>query len=168
MFIGAERVSALRQVLVPSNSASVIWANVAIALLGIAGPIWFAWVSTKQIWSAFRLSQDYAFKASVSKAYEGYRKEAVDIDPELRGRLFTSALSRLEEAPIRLMDNKSHGSPLQELLDDPAIRQTLETIPDIKKKILALIGGQPSVDPISIAPRSGHLEVVANEPEAKL
>lgn len=63
--------------------------------------MWFAWLATKQIGQRFHLAEDYAFKASVAKAYEGYRKEAARIDPEFEARLFGSALTRLDEAPLR-------------------------------------------------------------------
>ena len=32
-------------------------------------------------------------------------------------RLFSSALTRLEEAPLRLIDNDTHGSPWSEILN---------------------------------------------------
>jgi hypothetical protein len=139
LYIGEERVTALKDVLTGHSSPTVIWVNALLAVLGIGAPIWFAWLSTKQIWTNFRLAEDYAYKASVSKAYEGYRAEAVDIDPVLQRRLFESALTRLEETPIRLLDMKTHGSPLHELLDSPAIRKALEGVPGIADKIVALI-----------------------------
>lgn len=137
--IGADRVAALRDVLVSDSPSAVIWANVLLAVLGLGGPIWFAWLSTKQIGITYRLAEDYAFKASVSQAYEGYRSEAVQIDPALQQRLFSSAMSRLEEAPIRLMDSETHSSPIQELLGHREFRKALETVPGLAEKVLALI-----------------------------
>ena len=64
----------------------------------------------------FRLSEDYAFKASVSKAYEGYRREAANLDEAFAARLFSSALTRLDEAPLRLVETENHGSPWHELI----------------------------------------------------
>jgi hypothetical protein len=83
----------------------------ALTALGVFAPLWFAWVSTKQIGERFRLSEDYAFKASVSKAYEGYRREAASLDEKFAARLFSSALTRLDEAPLRLVEKENHGSP---------------------------------------------------------
>jgi hypothetical protein len=139
LFIGAERVSVLKDVLVSDRSATVIWVNALLAVFGIGAPVWFAWLSTKQIWTSFRLAEDYAYKASVSKAYEGYRAEAVGIDPILQTRLFESALTRLEESPIRLLDGEVHATPLQELLNNPTLRKALEGVPGIADKIVALI-----------------------------
>ncbi|MGI8395100.1 hypothetical protein ACRYWZ_01855 [Agrobacterium deltaense] len=137
--IGAWRVWTLQNLLTNESSPQIVWMNVILTIFGIGGPIWFAWLSTKQISVNFKLAEDYAFKAAVSKAYEGYRKEAVEIDPALQGRLFSSALDRFEESPIRLMEKESHSSPLQELLANPAIRKSLEGIPGIADKIIALI-----------------------------
>ncbi|MBG0507872.1 hypothetical protein I3J13_03780 [Agrobacterium sp. MOPV5] len=147
-FIGANRVTALQAVLSNDSPSHIVWMNVVLVVFGIGGPIWFAWLSTKQIAVNFKLAEDYAFKAAVSKAYEGYRKEAIEIDPALQGRLFASALDRLEEAPIRLMEKETHSSPLQELLANPTIRKGLEGIPGIADKIIALIpekGGMAAV-----------------------
>ena len=139
LYIGAQRVSALQSVLTNDSPSHIVWMNVVLTIFGIGGPVWFAWLSTKQISVSFRLAEDYAFKAAVSKAYEGYRSEAISIDPALQERLFSSALDRFEESPIRLMEKESHSSPLQELLANPTIRKSLEGIPGIADKIIALI-----------------------------
>lgn len=139
LVVGWERLGSLQAVLTGDKSASVIWANVLLALFGVGVPVWFAWLATKQIGTTFRLAEDYAFKASVSQAYEGYRTEAVQIDPVLRERLFSTALSRIEEAPIRLVDGPTHSSPLGELLNNPSIIKSLEAVPDIYNKIIAFI-----------------------------
>lgn len=137
--IGAERISALKEVLIADRPATIIWANALLAVFGVGAPVWFAWLSTKQIGVNFRLAEDYAFKASVSKAYEGYRTEAVQIDTELQRRLFETALTRIDEAPIRLLDKDTHSSPLHELLSNSGIRKSLEGIPNVTEKIIGLI-----------------------------
>jgi hypothetical protein len=91
-------------------------AQATLTALGVFAPLWFAWISTKQIGERFRLSEDYAFKASVSKAYEGYRREAAGLDEAFAARLFSSALTRLDEAPLRLVETENHGSPWHELI----------------------------------------------------
>lgn len=143
-FIGSDRVTALQAVITNDSQPHIVTMNVVLAIFGIGGPVWFAWVSTKQISTTLKLAEDYAFKAAVSKAYEGYRTEAIEIDPLLKARLFSSALDRLEEAPIRLMEKEIHGSPLQELINNPAIRKNLESVPGIIDKIQALIPGTAS------------------------
>ncbi|MDF3348457.1 hypothetical protein PUT75_17150, partial [Acinetobacter pittii] len=45
------------------------------------------------------------------------KKEAVKIDAEFEARLFNVALTRLEEAPLRLVEASNHGSPSHELLE---------------------------------------------------
>ena len=101
-YIGSHRLELLSTAL---NSTTpqwgIIWMQVALSVLSIGAPLWFAWMATKQIGQRFRLAEDYAFKASVAKAYEGYRKEAARIDEAFEARLFSSALTRLEEAPLR-------------------------------------------------------------------
>jgi hypothetical protein len=94
----------------------LLWANVMLTMVSVAAPVWFAWVLTKQIGQRFRLAEDYGFKASVAKAYEGYRREAINVDGEMAKRLLGLALDRIDEAPIRLVERENHGSPIQEML----------------------------------------------------
>lgn len=116
-WIGYHRVELLSaSIAVVEPKWGAIWLNFALSLLSVGAPLWFAWVATKQIGQRFRLSEDYAYKASISKAYEGYRREAANLDPSFAARLFGSSLTRLEEPPMRLMEATAHGSPLHELM----------------------------------------------------
>ena len=94
----------------------------------VLAPLWFAWLATKQISQRFKLAEDYAFKASVAKAYEGYKKEAAKIDEEFEARLFNVALTRLEEAPLRLVDSVNHGSPTHEIVEKTGLNKVGEKI----------------------------------------
>ena len=101
-----------------------------LSALSVGAPIWFAWLATKQIGQRFRLSEDYAFKASISRAYEGYRREAARIGgSDMEEKLLASALSRLDELPLRLVETPSHGSPLHELLSSESVKKALGTVP---------------------------------------
>lgn len=135
VLIGWERVGALKDVLTGEKSAVVVIVNAILALMGIGAPVWFAWLATKQIGTSFRLAEDYAFKASVAQAYEGYRTEALDMDDELRHRLFSAALDRFEEAPIRLVDPKYHSSPMQEALNNSTIQSAIGSVSSLPGQI---------------------------------
>lgn len=114
--IGHYRVSALQDLLKNSASNGPIVLSAFLAIVSVAAPVWFAWIATKQIGHRFRLSEDYAFKASIAQAYEGYRREAARVDANFAKRLFASALDRLEEAPIRFVEHETFGSPWHELV----------------------------------------------------
>lgn len=119
MAVGYYRLAAMRDALAaePFDGGRVA-VQVVLSALSIGAPVWFAWMSTKQVGQRFRLAEDYAFKASVSKAYEGYRREAVRIDPAFEKALFASALTRLDEPPLRLVETAAHGSPTHELIEN--------------------------------------------------
>ncbi|MNY46132.1 hypothetical protein D3C86_1812830 [compost metagenome] len=89
----------------------------------------------------FRLAEDYAFKASVAKAYEGYRNEALALNnPEFAGRLFGVALERLEEAPLRLVANDPmHATPFQELIASSGFRSALHRSAALREQLGALL-----------------------------
>lgn len=117
MGVGAWRLTEIGTLLSSDKmiDPSRMWVQILLSVLSVGAPVWFGWMSTKQIGQRFRLAEDYAFKASVAKAYEGYRTQAARIDPQLEKALFTSALARLDEEPLRFVEPSSHGSPLHEL-----------------------------------------------------
>ncbi len=119
----------------PGTSSSLIGLNIVLSVLSVGAPVWFAWLATKQIGQRFRISEDYAFKAAVSRAYEGYRREAVRIDPELEAQLLRSALQRLDEQPLRLVEPTSYGSPWHELLASDSLKDALKSVPGFAESL---------------------------------
>ncbi len=49
--------------------------------------------------------------------------------------LATPILERLEEAPLRLVETDSHGSPWHELVDSKSFNKALETVPGLLDKM---------------------------------
>lgn len=134
--LGYFRLQSIQQLLATPNArAEFVWLNAVLSLFSIAAPVWFAWVATRQISQRFRLAEDYGFKASVARAYEGFRKEAARLDPEFEARLFSSALDRLDEAPLRFLSLEEHSSPYEALLAAPGFQKVVEKFPDIKETV---------------------------------
>ena len=121
-----------------TSSTSAIVLNMFMSMLTVGAPIWFAWLATKQIGQRFRLSEDYAFKASVSRAYEGFRREAASFDKEMEAKLLTSALTRLDELPLRLVEIQSHGSPWHELASSDVVKKAMRDVPGFSAEIIRL------------------------------
>lgn len=119
----------------PTVAPSVVALNMVLSMLSIGAPVWFAWLSTKQIGQRFKLSEDYAFKASVSRAYEGFRRETARFDKEMEARLLSTALTRLDELPLRFVESENHGSPLHELASSPVVKQALNIVPDFADQV---------------------------------
>lgn len=137
--IGAERVNYLSQaVAMPNPGWGSIAVNIVLAAVSVGAPLWFAWIATRQITERFRLAEDYGFKASVAKAYQGYRKEAHLLDEAFEAQLFSIALTRLEEAPLRLVNSESHGSPWHELLSSPVVRDALKSVPEFGSDVMRM------------------------------
>jgi hypothetical protein len=138
--LGGQRVALLSGALTgPEPKWGAIWLNLILSALSVAAPLWFAWVATKQISQRFRLAEDYAFKASVAKAYEGYRREAASLDEQFSSRLFSSALTRLEEAPLRLVDGQDHGSPWHELFASSKVQRAIDSVPELRQRAEDLV-----------------------------
>ena len=114
----------------------VLFANFVVSIAFVGAPIWLAWVATKQVGYYFRLSEDYAFKATVSASYEGFRREAENQgDKEFTKKVLSSTLDRYDEAPLRFVDTRVSGSPYQELMESPIVSKFLKTAPDAVKAI---------------------------------
>ena len=144
-FIGAQRLHALSGELASGDPKwGAIWMHAVLSVLSLGAPVWFAWLATKQIGQRFRLAEDYAFKASAAKAYEGYRREAARIDKDFEKRLFGSALSRLEEAPLRLVEQETHGSPWHEFVNSPGFQRALDIVPGLRDRVLGVAKGAPN------------------------
>lgn len=141
-FFGSTQLARLSELIkTPGASDAAIVVNLFLSVLSVGAPVWFAWLSTKQIGQRFRLSEDYAFKASVSKAYEGYRREAAAIDPELQVQLLKSALARLDEQPLRFVEPETHGSPWQEALSSDLLKEAAKSIPNFSTHLTAFVSG---------------------------
>lgn len=127
-WFGFKRFEVLSTVLKQDNpNTTVIITQLFLSLFSIAAPLWFAWLATKQINQRWKLAEDYAFKSSVAKAYEGYKNEAKRVsDGEFEKRLFDSALTRLEEAPLRLIKGDDHSTPWSELLSSKSFQKFLD------------------------------------------
>jgi hypothetical protein len=147
----------------PDSNLIVVVINLVLTLLSVGATVWFSWLATKQIGQRFRLAEDYGFKASVSRAYEGYRREAANIDEAFVSRLFSSALSRLDEQPLRLVETATHGSPWHELASSHLFRKAIELVPDFASSVsqlakdgLAALNSGNKPTPIVKAPASNE------------
>lgn len=121
--------------------AFMLMANFVISIGFIGAPIWFAWLATKQIGYYFRLSEDYAFKASVSASYEGFMEEARRHDSEFEKKVLESTLERYDEPPLRFVDSRVHGSPYHELFESDEFKSAMKTIPGFKDRVMSALKG---------------------------
>lgn len=140
-YFGSGQLHALSELFkLPNPSTSVIVLNLLLSLLSVGAPVWFAWLATKQIGQRFRLAEDYAFKASISRAYEGFRREAARFDKDMEARLLASALTRLDELPLRLVEADSHGSPWHELASSDVMKQAMKAVPGFAEQVKDFAG----------------------------
>ena len=137
-YIGTLRVQAVQTLIDKNADSAYLWIQSILAFFSVAAPVWFAWIATKQIGQRFRLAEDYGFKASVARAYEGYRREAIKLDEAFAARLFSSALDRLDEAPLRFVENENFGSPFHEAMSNN--QRSSAALAGVKSAAAAVIG----------------------------
>ncbi|MBP0597752.1 hypothetical protein J8I26_06545 [Herbaspirillum sp. LeCh32-8] len=117
----------------------IVGIHMVISVLSLAPAVWFAWMATMQIGQRFRLAEDYGYKAALATAYEGYRSEAARLDPLLEAQLFATAIGRLDEIPLRLVDNEVSGSPMHELIRSDEFKTALSVVPGLKDATVAFL-----------------------------
>jgi len=133
-WIGAERVEAFTQVLGTDLTAGQAILHTIMSIFSIGGPLWLAWISTQQINQRFKLSEDYSYKATVAKAFTGFKKLAERFDPATEERLFNSTLDRLDEMPLRLIEGKDYNSPWHEFTDSESFKTAIAMFPTLAKE----------------------------------
>lgn len=87
--------------------------------LALTAPfIWLGWFSAKQYGYTSRLREDYAYKEASANSFEGYKREASQVNPEMLKNLLDTAITNLGDNPIRIYSgHENHASPLQEILE---------------------------------------------------
>ena len=117
--VGLWRINSILEMMkVKEIDTSIITLNMIFSLFLLAAPVWLAWIAAKRISHLFRLIEDYEFKAAISSAYEGYRKEAERFeDKNFSERILDSALTRFDEPPLRFVEKNEQVHPFFELLE---------------------------------------------------
>lgn len=114
-------------VLIGTNPGfSTLAAKLLVTLLAVGAPVWLAWMATRMISKNQSIAADYDYKASLAKAYIGFKQEAHGLDPILEQRLFAAAITQLDANPVRFLDRAHPGSPLQDLLQQPFMTEVLQ------------------------------------------
>lgn len=162
-FFGSAQLQRLSELFKqPDLTTSIVILNLMLSLLSVGAPVWFGWLATKQIGQRFRLAEDYAFKASISRAYEGFRREAARIDKDMEARLLASALTRLDELPLRLIETDSHGSPWHELASSDLVKDAIRSVPGFAGQVKELAA--KAVSTIAPSKPKAHAPPATEEP----
>jgi len=132
--IGSSRVAEFTDALKSDLTAGQAILHTIISIFSIGGPLWLAWISTQQINHRFKLSEDYSYKATVAKAFTGFRKISEDFNQETSERLFNSTLDRFDEMPLRLVSGKDYNSPWHEFIDSEAFKKAIDMVPSLAKE----------------------------------
>jgi hypothetical protein len=113
-YIGDEHIAPILK----TNSA-ILWEQLPLRLALTAPLIWLGWFSARQYGFTSRLREDYAYKEASSKSFEGYKREAKEVEPEMLKKLLEQAIQNLGDNPIRIYEGKNnHSSPTHELFDN--------------------------------------------------
>ena len=86
--------------------------------LTLASPlIWLGWMAAKQYGYIDRIREDYSFKYASALAFEGYKKEAASVNPELLRDLLDVATRNLALNPLRIyMHDNNEASPVHDIV----------------------------------------------------
>lgn len=80
--------------------------------------IWLGWMAAKQYGYTSRIREDYSFKYASALAFEGYKKEAAEIDQTVLKELLRVATLNMTLNPLRIYtDGTNQASPLHDLTE---------------------------------------------------
>lgn len=96
--------------------------------------IWLGWFCTKQFGYTSRIREEYSFKYAIAMAFEGYKKETVEVNEALLDHLLRLTLNSVAVSPVSCFETKNnHGTPINEVTDG-ILREIKPIITDIAKK----------------------------------
>lgn len=85
----------------------------------LIGPlVWMGWMAVKQYGYLSRIREDYSFKYASALAFEGYKKEAAEVNQEMLRDLLKVATENMAFNPLRIYhsEDPNHASPIHELI----------------------------------------------------
>jgi len=103
-------------------------------LPSVVAGIWLCWFCAKQFGYTIRIREDYSFKYAISMAFEGYKNETREINPELLEKLIEVTMINISTNPTILYNSKTnHGSPWHELTD--GLKSIFNVKADVKASV---------------------------------
>lgn len=126
LVIGFDRYPAMLELIKDKAAIEYMLFQLVLNGIALAGPVWLAWVATRRLSNIFAISEDYAYKAAIAQAYQGYRDSVKDSDPLMQQRLFATVVTQLDANPVRFVSERHPGSPLQDLLQQPWMEEALK------------------------------------------
>lgn len=101
------------------ENSPTTWEQLPLRLALTAPFVWLGWFAARQYGFTSRLREDYAYKEASAKSFEGYKREAKEVDAEMLKKLLEQAIKNLGDNPIRIYEGKNnHPSPTHELFDN--------------------------------------------------
>ncbi len=89
--------------------------DVLIKLTLVSPLIWLGWMAAKQYGYIARIREDYSFKFASALAFEGYKKEASNVDPALLRDLLKVATNNMALNPLRIYSHEDNdASPIHD------------------------------------------------------
>jgi DNA-binding transcriptional regulator YiaG len=132
--------------LLPKADATLTWDHLGLSLLyrlPFAVPlIWLAFHSSHKAALAQRVEEDYGFKETVSRSFEGFRREMAELEGKVQphsplGRLCTGVLGVVTDPPGRIYEKHPlNKTPLNALAESAA------PIAEVAAKVKPPIAGE--------------------------
>lgn len=103
----------------------------------ITSLVWVATFTGKRYSQNKRLSEEYSYKATFAKSFEGYRKRAAELDQlnetrDLSNQLMTKMIEMSAINPVETMESNSHKE------DHPTMKLLAKSINTIEKSVNVL------------------------------
>lgn len=125
-FIANAKYDKVNELIASKTSVELILVQIFLGMATLAAPVWVAWLSTKRLSKIYAISEDYAYKAALAQAYQGYRDSYQGKDEVMLQRLLASIVTHLDASPVRLIDLNHPATPLQDLLQQTWMQELMK------------------------------------------
>ena len=96
--------------------------------------VWLGWFCAKQFGYTTRIREEYSFKYAISMAFEGYKREAAEVNEELLDKLLQITLNSISISPVQCYDTKTnHATPVNEITEG-ILKEMKPILGEIAKK----------------------------------
>lgn len=103
--------------IIPTGAEAIEWGKFLLKIPASFPIIWIAWFAAQQYKFSVSLREEYAFKNASAMAYEGYKKEAKAVDPQLSQKLLDNSIANISENPMKAVNAQDHSeTPLTSLV----------------------------------------------------
>jgi hypothetical protein len=120
-------LQAVSELIAAQGDLAYISLQLIVGLVPMAGFTWLALIATHRLRHTHAITEDYAYKAALAQAYQGYTQSAESNNQsDTLAQLQATLIQQLESSPVRFLSEKPRGLAMSELLKYKQLLEELD------------------------------------------